>query len=703
MTDVKDLDRVLRINEEQKLKNSVLEKELKIRNARANSQIEKMAELEELKDFEIEETDYAIQTQNMRAAIVARENAITFPYPEMDTHIRLGPGSLAMFFASTGSGKCFAKDTEILMFNGTIKRVQDIKIGDLLMGPDSKPRTVLSLANGQEEMFRVSPVKGDPYVVNKSHILSLVVSTKTKIYKEYNHGDIVNISVDQYLKASKCFKHNTKGYRAAVDFEARNVPVDPYLIGYWLGDGDSKDPRFVSADHEVFDRVQKSIDLMNENSSEILKMRQVDKAGTAITVGITGSSRKEGSNAFLNALRELDLISNKHVPELYKINSREVRLSILAGLVDSDGSLANNCIDFCFKSKKLADGVVFLARSLGFAAYIKEVQKMCCNSKTRAIGTYHRISISGDLSSIPTVIARKQATKRTQVKNVLHTGIAVESIGDGEYYGFGVDGDHLFLLSDFTVCHNSTYVANAAYYLAFRENKKILIIVNEESIIDVGARISCLHRGHSIHKFRRGTQAYPQSILDEISDLNFLKEKITILDASKHEARVRSFEGVMQAIEKAKFTYDAIFIDYYQNIDRSLADPLMNSFEAQARFASRVDIAKNNAKCPIILMGQIRKTDDDFEQRIKGRKIIVDKCTDVFELVVEKEKSRTTMKIHKDRWGGKQGEEVYLGYEDGFLKFYNDDFEERALERQRQHIDAKFSNSATVNEEDEDD
>lgn len=354
MTDVKDLDRVLRINEEQKLKNSVLEKELKIRNARANSQIEKMAELEELKDFEIEETDYAVQTQNMRAAIVARENAITFPYPEMDTHIRLGPGSLAMFFASTGSGK-------------------------------------------------------------------------------------------------------------------------------------------------------------------------------------------------------------------------------------------------------------------------------------------------------------------------------------------------------------STYVANAAYYLAFRENKKVLIIVNEESIIDVGARISCLHRGYSIHKFRRGTQAYPQSILDEISDLNFLKEKITILDASKHEARVRSFEGVMQAIEKAKFTYDAIFIDYYQNIDRSLADPLMNSFEAQARFASRVDIAKNSAKCPIILMGQIRKTDDDFEQRIKGRKIIVDKCTDVFELVVEKEKSRTTMKIHKDRWGGKQGEEVYLGYEDGFLKFYNDDFEERALERQRQHIDAKFSNNAPSNEEDEDD
>jgi G3E family GTPase len=250
----------------------------------------------------------------------------------------------------------------------------------------------------------------------------------------------------------------------------------------------------------------------------------------------------------------------------------------------------------------------------------------------------------------------------------------------------------------------STFVANSAHYLAFVENKKVLIIVNEESTVDVGARISCLHRGYSIHKFRRGTQAYPQFILDEISDLTFLSGKINIYDAAKSEAMVRSFEGIMKLIEQAKLTYDVIFIDYYQNIDRSLADPIMNAFEAQARFASRVDIAKNNAKCPIILMGQIRKTDDDFEQRIKGRKLIVDKCTDVFELVVEKEKSRTTMKIHKDRWGGKQGEEVYLGYEDGFLKFYNDDFEERALEKQRQYIDSKFNNSSTTtNEEDEDD
>ena len=67
-----------------------------------------------------------------------------------------------------------------MMYDGSIKMVQDVVVDDLLMGDDSKPRRVLSLARGREMMYKVVPVKGEPYVVNESHILSFKCSTGVK-------------------------------------------------------------------------------------------------------------------------------------------------------------------------------------------------------------------------------------------------------------------------------------------------------------------------------------------------------------------------------------------------------------------------------------------------------------------------------------------------------------------------------------------
>ena len=68
---------------------------------------------------------------------------------------------------------CLAKGTKVIMYNGTMKEVQDIIVGDELMGPDSKPRKVLSLCRGREQMYWVRQNRGMDYRVNENHILSL--------------------------------------------------------------------------------------------------------------------------------------------------------------------------------------------------------------------------------------------------------------------------------------------------------------------------------------------------------------------------------------------------------------------------------------------------------------------------------------------------------------------------------------------------
>lgn len=104
----------------------------------------------------------------------------------------------------TGTGKCFRKGTLVLMGDGTTKPVEDIVVGDLLASPTSGVRRVLSLARGRETMYRVTPVKGYPYVVNASHLLSL---------RNESTGALTAISVRDYLDTLTSWRMNNPGWR----------------------------------------------------------------------------------------------------------------------------------------------------------------------------------------------------------------------------------------------------------------------------------------------------------------------------------------------------------------------------------------------------------------------------------------------------------------------------------------------------------
>jgi hypothetical protein len=125
------------------------------------------------------------------------------------------PSSVIFLTGIPGSGKCFSKGTEVIMYNGKIKKVEDVVVGDELMGPDSKPRKVLSLASGVEEMFEINPVKGESWRCNRSHTLSLLYSGK---------NTISNITVDEYLKLGNGTRERLKQYSSGfIKFKSKNT------------------------------------------------------------------------------------------------------------------------------------------------------------------------------------------------------------------------------------------------------------------------------------------------------------------------------------------------------------------------------------------------------------------------------------------------------------------------------------------------
>lgn len=350
-----------------------------------------------------------------------------------------------------GCGKCLAKGTPILMFNGQVKAVQDVKEGDLLMGPDSQPRRVLSVTSGRDKMYRVTPRKGDPYVVNSAHILSLRITSEWCAGRYGKTGDLVNLNVEEFAALPPFVRQGLAGWRAGVEFPHQEVRLDPYFVGVWLGDGNANSVAVTTADPEIETYIR-------EVAAQYgLLIREKPAGGISATYHITSgynqvaSKGPAGRNPILNELREYGLLEGKHIPHAYKINSREVRLRLLAGLADTDGYNHRNCLEIITKHDRLADDILFLSRSLSLAAY-KKRKVVPINGKELP---YWRIIISGDLSELPTKLARKQFKPSESNRDVLKTRLEVEPLPEDDYYGFAIDGDHLFLLGDFTVTHNT--------------------------------------------------------------------------------------------------------------------------------------------------------------------------------------------------------------------------------------------------------
>ena len=123
------------------------------------------------------------------------------------------------------AGKCLGRDTLVLMFDGSLRKVQDIRVGELLMGDDCTPRRVLSLAHGHETLYRINGPHGESYVVNRSHILSL------KRGHGHDHDQVVDIPLLEYLSNVE----NLRGYRVPIIFPRRTIPMNAYDAGHWYG------------------------------------------------------------------------------------------------------------------------------------------------------------------------------------------------------------------------------------------------------------------------------------------------------------------------------------------------------------------------------------------------------------------------------------------------------------------------------------
>lgn len=283
------------------------------------------------------------------------------------------------------------------------------------------------------------------------------------------------VTVADVLADLKYFQKHYRLEPQVIEYEAQDVPLPPRYFGIWTGDGHSAGCTITTVDPEIVEYIT------DVATSFELNVRPRGKYGYAMTAMKSDSNKKPGCGSFMidrkavdaalkdmasgieceqaarahgmaaktlrrykaladegqlddyydslklnpmaQALRGLGVLNNKHIPKCYLENSRQARLELLAGIIDTDGHASTGGYDICFKSKRLITDIITLARSLGFT--VKDARyspKTCTNAPggPKQCEAYRSYIGGGDIHEVPVLLARKKLHPSTQRYDLAH-------------------------------------------------------------------------------------------------------------------------------------------------------------------------------------------------------------------------------------------------------------------------------------------
>ena len=385
-----------------------------------------------------------------------------------------------------GSSRCFAKGTLVRMFDGTLKPIESIKIGDKIMNKDGNGyNSVIETHNGIDNLYTVHQARGIDYTVNSRHILSLK-QTRAKQHKvaipgyksaekrriemlPFDKSVIHDFDISYYKAQSKNFQKRYTGFKNTdIKLQEKELTIDPYYLGVWLGDGCSiRWYDITNTDKEIIDFFYSFAEQLGSEAYRVDKITHRIKVTTKAYTQIRPSV---GIENYCKAFKELGLIGNKHIPDEYIYNSKENRLKLLAGLIDTDGyKSGRNTLCITQKKECIIQAIEELCHITGFYTngYRKEVATMKREDGSIYKCEVYRIEINhNDFKELSQYmkVERKKVFKECD-RDYYASSIQIESAGIGEYYGFTLDNSPYFLLKDGTVVHNSAKTYSVVQFL----------------------------------------------------------------------------------------------------------------------------------------------------------------------------------------------------------------------------------------------
>ena len=278
-----------------------------------------------------------------------------------------------------------------------------------------------------------------------------------------NDNNVIDINIQDFLLLPNSHKRKLKGIRGeCINWKERKVLLDPFVLGLWLGDGCQSGYSYICDGKNDFQIMDYLVKWGLKNDANF---RQTG-GKYSYSISSINNFKYPGYSPLKKVLEKYNLIVKKHIPKEYLINSKEVRLALLAGIIDSDGYIApDGTIEISQSTvhKQLANDIIYLSRSLGFYTHVKIKTTNYTYIETEIKAKAYIIKISGDTFCIPTVLPRKKSRSTEQYNMRNSTGtIKITQINNGKYIGIGIDKNNRFLINDFTVTHNCLNIRDAS-------------------------------------------------------------------------------------------------------------------------------------------------------------------------------------------------------------------------------------------------
>jgi hypothetical protein len=357
-------------------------------------------------------------------------------------------------------GKSLALDTPIPTPDGWTT-MGDLKEGDVIMSPSGNPVSVIVKTETMynHDCYKLYFDNGEEIIADSDHLWEVNSSYWRTGKKVITSGEIF----DRYQNKTNNIRG--KGVQGTLyinksnpcNFTKKNLNIDPYLLGVWLGDGYSRDGRIIShkEDYEYYKTKMNVEYERNDNNCIRFKIKELQ-----------------------SKLKFYNLLRNKHIPLDYLRSSYEDRLELLRGLMDTDGSVKRHTRSFEFYQKNYE----FILQFVELLASLGIKSKVRCKKIKECY--YHTVSFTTEkcVFNLPRKINAINNTKSTRPHEQRHYIQKIEKVESVPVACIKVDSeDHLFLCGNtFIPTHNTTTVTSyILHYILFNDNVNIAILANK--------------------------------------------------------------------------------------------------------------------------------------------------------------------------------------------------------------------------------
>lgn len=437
-------------------------------------------------------------------------------------------------------GKALNINEDILTVDGW-KKFGDIKEGDTIYDRNGKRTKVLFSTDTMynHKCYNVTFDNGETIVADAEHLW-------TVSHRSWKHEKTLTTQELVDLKINGGWQYKSSNFRISVvtnplEFDAQDIPIDPYIFGLWLGDG-----------HSAAGRITAHVDDFQFYKTEIEKRGYTILAAKEYRPGVV-TFQIEG---LTRAIKDLGVYNNKHIPDIYIFNTEKVRKELLAGLLDSDGNHKNGqgSCEFYQKSKFLTDNVVTLLNTLGVKNKIR--------SKLVNGTVYYSIAFRPSFD--PFFLKRKSGNcdfSKLVSRSKYHFMMKIEEADSVPVKCIKVDNEEsLFLVGKSLVpTHNTTSMATyIVWCIVFRKRFKVGIAADkDETALEIMDRIKTAYENLP-YWMQQGVKKWDQ-------------HKVQLENGSRVESSATTKKTM-----RGK-TFNFVLLDEFAFVDQNIADPFFTS------------------------------------------------------------------------------------------------------------------------------